>query len=228
MGRDGSKIGQLWLADIRENGAVAFRVLRPMNHETAFLVRTAYHFAPEDYSGENALALRTALAEAVIGAGLYEDEAEALLESAQAAYLTSPGLRLFYITTRIPGGLRVSVRGPAKPAEPRSQRSTQPEVKRVTLERIEMVSPTQRALLAQMAGSDSALGTAGLQASALPETEDEWTSLYRTYLQLGAFRNPLVLDEQKRRPTQRLQALIERFRLQAHPLPSPLERRRRN
>jgi hypothetical protein len=224
-GRDASKIDQLWLADIRADGRVAFRVLRPFNNQTAFLVRTGYQFAPEEYSGENDSALRAALAEAVIGAGLFETEAEALLDSAQASYFTSPGLRVFYLMTGNPVRLQVRPRSdgacPDKPADRPARRPAQPEVTRVTLARTEMVSPAQRALLGRIAGSNSALGIGGVEASQLPQTDDEWNNLYQTYLQLGAFRNPLILDELRRRPTPRLEAFIKHFRLKAQSLPPP-------
>jgi hypothetical protein len=233
-GRDASHIDQLWLADVRADGRVAFRVLRPFEKETAFLVRTGHEFAPEDYSGDNASALRAALVEAVIAAGLFEAEAEALLDSAQTAYFTSRGLRLFYLTPGNSAHVQIRTRRPWAPccpdqaAGPRPPRPPEPQVTGVTLTRIELVSPSQRALLARIAGSDSALGTGGIEASQLPQTDDEWNELYQLYVQLGTFRNPLVLDEQKRRPTPRLNAFIEHFRLEAQPTVSPFERPRRS
>jgi hypothetical protein len=219
--RDEPQIDQLWLVDVRPDGRLAFRVLRPFNSDTAFLVRAGHHFAPEDYNGENLSALRTALAEALIAAGLFEAEAGALLNSAQASYFASPGLRLFFLR---PGGstrLDISVRGdrccPDKLPEPRPRKLTRPEVTRVMLTRIEIVSPAQAALLAEIAGTDSALGAEAAKASRLPKSEIEWSGLHDVYVQLGPFRNALILDEQKRRATPRLQAFIEHFHLEAHP-----------
>ena len=39
---------------------------------------------------------------------------------------------------------------------------------------------------------------------------------YRAYLQLGRFRNALLLDEAKRNPSGALTTFIERYELDAH------------
>jgi AcrR family transcriptional regulator len=44
---------------------------------------------------------------------------------------------------------------------------------------------------------------------------------YRTYLDLGRFRNALILDEAKRQPTEGLAQLIANYRLQAYQPPDP-------
>ncbi len=69
------------------------------------------------------------------------------------------------------------------------------------LGRIEIVTPEQRSIMAQLGRPDD------------PFAKIDWEATQARYEQLGQFRNALVLDERKRRPTAPLDAFISHFHL---------------
>ena len=225
-------IRQLWLVDVQPTGAMAFRVLQPFNEETAFVVRTAGHFAPADYSRERSNALRDALQKAFEASGLFEDEAAAQLATWQASDFQSPGLRLLFLIpqdwTQRKFHLRISSRDQLlwrdeAPREREPSPKYDVEVNRVLLGRIEIVTPERRRILAELAGRDprAPFAFVGADPKALKEVEwEEWKSRYD---QLGRFRNALVLDEQRRRPSDLLQAFIKQLGLQGYEPPRDRE-----
>src|SRR5205823_3086057 len=93
-------IPTLWLLDVRPGGAAAFR-----EHEAITIARGRASqelarvslFAERDYGPEKLAELRRAMKRSLLAAGLYGDEAEAMLETWKASYFQTPGLRLFYI-----------------------------------------------------------------------------------------------------------------------------------
>jgi hypothetical protein len=97
---DSVTVAKTWLVDVRNDGALAFRersglrlVKRPAASELARMER----FNTADYSEARRSELRAALKAALIGAGLFEDEAEAQLETWRESYFRAPGLRVLYI-----------------------------------------------------------------------------------------------------------------------------------
>ena len=196
-------VRHLWLAAFRPNGTCAFRPLPPVTIEASHqlldqppLFSTPASFADADYAPANVAALRRQMRQALQDEGLFADEADALLNTWEASYFQSGGLRLFFLVPRgwtdtcLP--LEVSV-----PCE----------IKRVMVGRIELVTPEQRRLLRQLAGAAApthnwALDTAAVAA---PLTG----GMPRAYLDLGRFRNALVLDEEKTHPTRSLDAFIK-------------------
>ena len=114
------------------------------------------------------------------------------------------------------------------------------QIERVMVGRIELVTPGHRGLLRRIAAGPAShpnwvleareqLGPNEqdryyredwyLHADANPTAAKLLKSMpegYRAYLQLGRFRNALLLDEAKRRPTPELAAFIERYELDAH------------
>jgi hypothetical protein len=93
----------IWLADVRADGVIAFRAqpavtLQKENagKELAKIKR----FSSGDYTATGAAQLRGELKRALIGQGLYADEAEAMLNTWKASYFQKPGLRVFYIVPR--------------------------------------------------------------------------------------------------------------------------------
>ena len=93
----------IWLADVREDGAIAFRaspaVTLTKQNEGKRLA-TVKRFSDRDYTATGAAQLRTALKKALIAQGLFADEAEAMLNTWEASYFQKPGLRVFYIVPR--------------------------------------------------------------------------------------------------------------------------------
>jgi hypothetical protein len=94
---------QVWLADIRVDGLVAFR-----EHGAVTLVKNQpggelgriKRFSESDYRATGVKLLRASLKRALLEQGLYADEAEAMLNTWNASYFEKPGLRLFYIVPR--------------------------------------------------------------------------------------------------------------------------------
>ncbi len=167
----------------------------------------------------------------MVSEGLFSDEADALLNTWETSYFRRPGLRLFFLcpddwTNRVlPLHLSVDA-----------------DIKRVMIGRIEIVTPEQRQLLSRIAtGPASNAGQWNWVSDALKQAgggrddyyREDWylgaidgrTSLqslhvqmpddYREYLQLGRFRNTLILDEAHRRPTTALTAFIDNYSLEA-------------
>ena len=89
-----------WLVDIRPDGAVAFRENGPITIEQAAPSRELQRlalFGSRDYGAGKVAALRQSMKRALVTAGLYDDEADALLETWRGSYFTTPGLRVFYL-----------------------------------------------------------------------------------------------------------------------------------
>jgi hypothetical protein len=98
-------------------------------------------------------------------------------------------------------------------------------MKRVMIGRIELVTPQHRKLLRKIAAGPASDGRwrdelirsplpGNLSTridAAIPIPED-----YRAYLNMGRFRNALVLDEVKRRPTKALNQFIGNYGLGAY------------
>jgi hypothetical protein len=93
-------ISNVWLVDILPNGSGAFReggaVSIAKDARSRELARLAL-FAKGDYGASRLAELRQTLKRALVGAGLYEAEAEAMLETWKDSYFGTPGLRLFYL-----------------------------------------------------------------------------------------------------------------------------------
>jgi hypothetical protein len=92
-------IGTLWLVDIRRDGSAAFREYSHIgiakNAASRELQRIPL-FAETDYTSGALGDLRQAMKQALVAAGLYEDEAEAMLETWKESYFRTRGLRIFY------------------------------------------------------------------------------------------------------------------------------------
>lgn len=211
-------IRRLWLVHIRADGKTAFRAIEPIR-VTADPQQTAttvpFDFA--DYSAENLDQLWRDMHAALVEAGLFDDEAAAMLQTWQKSYFASGGLRLFFI---VPPGwtdhyLPLSISQPA-------------EVTRVMMGRIELISPQQRALLQKLAAS-AISSTAWIYQIPTPHSaaaqrffagHSDFGDLgvpippdYQIYLDLGRFRNALVLYEQARSGTPSLEKFIDNYQL---------------
>jgi hypothetical protein len=162
-----------WLADIRPDGTAAFQFVDSL--------AASHPFQPADYSTANIAALRATLETQLINSGLYQDEAEALLNTWQVSYFKNPGLRAFYIWPRnqVDQLLPLSVTPAAA-------------ITRVMVGRIELVTPDQRSVVSRIGISEFA----------------DARDLYQT---LGRFRDALLLDQQRRHPTPGLDQFIQQM-----------------
>jgi hypothetical protein len=202
------EIHALWLVDIRADGEIAFHSLGPitLTHDSSeHLFRTPAAFAKAEYSTANFGKLKDSLKAAVVSEGLFDDEAQALLKTWEVSYFKSPGRRVFFLCPRAWTDYYLPL-----------QISLPAQINRVMVGRIELVTPEQREMLRKLAAfSPGVIQEQGLQWFALwraslnhaPET-------YQTYLDLGRFRNALVLDEAKKWPTPGLADFMRLYHLQ--------------
>jgi hypothetical protein len=230
--RPGMRMGPLWLVDARADGTSAFREIESIDlslGQEKVLATTAATFGEAEYSRDNLGRIRQRLREALTRDGLYADEAEGLLNTWEASYFRRPGLRMFFMVPREWTDVHLPLRV-----------STPAEVERAMVGRIELVTPRHRELLKKISagpvstpewvqGAREQLGPREqdqyyredwyLDTAANPTAQRLLASMpqdYRAYLELGRFRNALLLDEAKRRPTPELTTFIDRYELAAH------------
>ncbi|HTE45123.1 MAG TPA: hypothetical protein VK636_07760 [Gemmatimonadaceae bacterium] len=93
-------IDNMWFADIRSDGQVAFRqnkrIVMAKSAPSAELAKFA-SFSASDYSANGLTELRRSMKAGLMSAGLFDDEAEAMLETWKESYFRTPGLRVFYL-----------------------------------------------------------------------------------------------------------------------------------
>lgn len=218
----------LWLVDIQPDGKIAFRTLPSVtlgSNSSGVLTRTLADFPPHDFSASNFDKLKTSLKSALVSEGLYDDEAQALLNTWQVSYFKSPGLRVFFIVPRAWTDYYLPL-----------QISLPADIHRVMVGRIELVTPEQRNILQQLAGlSENTVEKQALQLFKEIHSPDNSNDLvqvsnghvalsgavsvppsYQMYLDLGRFKNALILDEEKRRPTTGLGDFIVDYHLQTY------------
>jgi hypothetical protein len=220
----------LWLVHIRNDGQIAFRdipglTLRWKNNSP---VTAKTEFAPRDYSAANRDALKSTLSATLEHAGLFRDEAQALLNTWELSYFKSAGWRVFFLVPRAwtDSYLPLHVSVPSK-------------VTRVMVGRIELVSDEQRRALKEIASfsparindealklrqalySPQALGSPANRG--LFDGRQRLSALgisiprsYALYLGLGRFRNALLLDEEKNHPSKSLEKFIIDHQLMGH------------
>jgi hypothetical protein len=215
------QISGVWLVHILKDGRVAYRTLDPItvsSDTTTVLARTRSGFAENEYSTGRLDELRTKVHQALVADGLNADEATAMLETWRRAYFQSPGLRLFFL---VPQAWTDAVL-PLKISRPA-------QVRRVMMGRIELISVEQRQLLKKlsMIQVSDASWIEKIQNSAnamrFLQGRSDFGDLgvripddYQTYLDLGRFRNALVLAEQRAHQTPRLNEFINMYGLWAY------------
>jgi hypothetical protein len=162
-----------WLADIHPDGTAAFQIVAPF--------QSSHPFEPGDYSTANISALRASIEAELIRSGLYQDEAEALLNTWQVSYFKNPGTRALYLWPRraVDELLPLTITPAA-------------DVTRVMVGRIELVTPEERSAMAQ-------IGTSVIRS---PEA---------LYAGLGRFRDALLLDEQHHNPSPGLDHFMQQM-----------------
>ncbi|MBI3860918.1 MAG: hypothetical protein HY290_03390 [Planctomycetia bacterium] len=176
--------------------------------------------AAKAFSGGNLARLRAEMRKELIADGLFEDEADAMLKTWELAYFKSPGVRLLYL---LPQQWTDAVL-PMKC-------SLAAEVSRTMVGRIELVTPRQRALIKKI-GSSAVAKTNWLfeqshsgngrneMFAKLWEGKIRFDELklavppeYQSYLDLGRFRNALILNEVTVHPQSGLQRFVEEYHL---------------
>ena len=140
--------------------------------------------------------------QALLSDGLYADEATAMLSTWQRAYFTSAGLRLFYLVPRVwtDAVLPLTITG-------------DPEITRVMIGRVELISDKQKEALDKLAKADGVgpqwmekFGWDSPERRKMKEGRGDFKDLgvkipphFQHYLDLGRFRNALVVAEEAKR-----------------------------
>jgi hypothetical protein len=219
------QVPRLWLADIREDGSTAFRSVAGLKITSGFeplLSSLPATFEEKDYSAARLETLRTEMRDALMKEGLYKDESEALLNTWDASYFRSHGMRLFFIVPRAYTDYFLPFHA-----------SIPAEITRAMIGRLELITPKQRACVKRIAATQNPsadwyhdwaqknpeawkrfqqkrqegnLGALREQKIAIPDD-------YLAYLELGRFRNAIVLDELQRKPTDGLKKFVEVYDL---------------
>lgn len=177
----------LWLVEVRPDGRCAFRTHAPVTlgagseQPIASLpaALNEWEFSEGCLGG-----LRRSMHEELVAAGLFDDEAAAMLNTWEVSYFRSPGMRLFFLVPRAwtDHYLPLTVSVPA-------------EMVRVMVGRIELVTPHQRTLIQH------------ITEQPIPTEPSEGT-MPVAYRDLGRFREALLLAELSERPTDTLRAFI--------------------
>lgn len=93
-------VKHIWLVDVHGDGTLAFReqdavVLSKAEPSKELAVLSL--FSKTEYDSANVSRLRDSMKKALISSGLFEDEANAMLETWKESYFVSSGLRVFYV-----------------------------------------------------------------------------------------------------------------------------------
>lgn len=221
------RVPKLWLADIREDGSTAFRSIGEQKIAAAdlrLLTTVPATFEEKEYSQSRLGALRSEMHVGLVADGLNPDEADALLNTWDASYFRSHGMRLFFLVPRLWTDYVLPIRT-----------SLNADIARVMVGRLELITPKQRAALKR-------IGVAKNPSSAwyqdwVQKNPDAWKRFqqkrqegnlqalreekidipddYRAYLELGRFRNAIVLDYLERNPSEGLKKFVDAYDLQA-------------
>ena len=175
----------------------------------------------DNYSPKNLAALRVQMRRELIADGLFDDEADAMLKTWELAYFKSPGLRLFYLLPQQWTDAVLPLHC-----------SLLAEVSRTMVGRIELVTPRQRVLLKEIgAASVSKINWFHEALQGHPDRNRIYAQLwegksrfqdlaisippdYQAYIDLGRFRNALILDERTRNPNSGIGRFADTYRLE--------------
>ncbi len=237
-------IPRLWLADLRGNGTAAMRSVPAQTVVDGNTVSTiAAAFTEADYSTAGLATLRSELRAGLIDEGLFPDEADALLATWQESYFKAAGQRLFFLVPRpwTDRYLPVTVTPSAPIARAMMGRiELVSPAQRKAITRIAK-GPASDASWYQQLIKERVYYTVGTNVIYHPGGEQIAQRLfvtmdrgmftemgvqlpddYRAYLALGRFRDALLLEEARQRPTAALRAFIDIHFLEGDPVTKAL------
>ena len=227
-----------WMVEIRPDGSCAFR---SVSHgawavagdlgTNAFSPGISENFREGDFDVNNLAKLQASMREALMKEGLYADEASAMLRTWDVSYFKSPGLRFFYTVPREWTDHVLPLKITGAPTK----------ITRVMIGRVELISDAQKAALARLAvgpcpdlqalkpAARAAIQTGSLSQQVqaaylrgdlpLGSLGIPITPAARDYLDLGRFRDVLILREQKMHPSPALAQFIQQNHLEEASLP---------
>lgn len=103
MARPSMRVPRVWLLDVRPDGRAAIRErsdIAIIKSRPGAPLGVLPLFAGAEYSTSGLAGVRRSMKRALIAAGLFADEAEAMLETWKASYFSNPGLRVLYVVPR--------------------------------------------------------------------------------------------------------------------------------
>jgi hypothetical protein len=236
-------VHSIWLVDIQPGGKIAFRSLPSLSldrNSEKYLARTQATFAHGDYSAGNLEKLKTGLLSALVLEGLDRDEAQALLNTWEVSYFKSPGLRVFFLVPRAwtdfylplevsqPADIRRVMVGRIELVTPRQRQDlltlSRFSANQIQQEYTRFYSSYVGPLLSASTNhaSEERMRQVNLEMAQVSEGKRSLASFvsipktYQTYLDLGRFRNALILDEARARSTPGLTDFIATYRLQGY------------
>jgi hypothetical protein len=230
------KVAKLWHVDIREDGALAYRTLPELQlppNSTDILRTIPGSFADSEYSLTRLADLRKEMLAGLVADGLFEDEANALLNTWESSYFRSHGMRLFFMVPRVWTDYVLPLKA-----------SVAADFQRVMIGRLELITPRQRACLKRIADSKDfstqwyfdwmVKHPEAVERNHKRRAEGDLQSLrqdcvtipdnYLAYLQLGRFRNALLLDALRRTGDFTYKKFIDAYGLQEAGVPPRTER----
>jgi hypothetical protein len=166
-----TSIDIMWYFDVRADGACAYRKFDTSTMDINAVVTPAA-FAENEYRDDSLARLQADMKQHLIKAGLFDDEAEAMLNTWRDSYFKSPGARVFFMVPRawVDRVLPIKVSVPAN-------------IERVMVGRVDLVTPTHQAL-------------ARAYLDTQPTDPDRAQKLYKD---LGRFAGAIINDEMLRR-----------------------------
>jgi hypothetical protein len=236
-------IQSLWLVDIQPGRQIAFRALPPVSlihNSQQYVGQTAADFAPGDYRLGNLDKLKAALLSALVSEGLFPDEAQALLNTWEVSYFKSSGMRLFFLVPRTwtdfylpleisrPSDLRRVMVGRIELVTPRQRSRLQAiagySTNEINRDALQLIANYCNRFLLGTTNQSNAQTIAQIHQEMAQVNEGQkplsaFISVprsYQTYLDLGRFRNALVLNEARDRPTAGLTDFITTYRLEGY------------
>ena len=206
------------------------------------LTHTPAAFSPSDFSSGNLEKLKASLQAALVADGLFADEAQALLNTWELSYFKSAGLRVFFLVPRawtdfylplemsLPADINRVMVGRIELVTP-GQRNGLGKIS-------ELPGPQIRAEVGQLyTNFYGKITFNAMWGNTNQPSRQEWEQMnramaqvnagqiklaafipvppgYQTYLDLGRFRNALILEDARRRPA--LTNFIAAFALEAY------------
>jgi hypothetical protein len=204
----------MWLVRVTPDGHIRWRrgYSPAIGLQSASVLGETRVGFPDDSVGLDSL--HKDMAEFLVKAGLFPDEAEAMLNTWQVSYFKSPGLRLFFLSPQawIHHTLPLKISG-------------DPKITRVMIGRIEIITPEQRRLIREIettrspdeepADVVSMVEQRMAAGDPLSEAVKDLAPADRSYALLGRFRHALLIDEQAHRPNRRLADFMEHHQIPA-------------
>jgi len=169
------QFNKLWLAKFDVDGSCHAIELGPIDEVENATIPTTIPTASTP-AQLDLRQLRASMKKSLIAAGLFDDEAEAMLSTWEKSYFKSAGLRLFYLVPRDWTNRYLPLK-----------LSADADIERVMIGRLEMVSPEQR----------QALGAIEAMENVSAQMKPAWDA----YASMGRFKSALLLDEQMHHPT---------------------------